>query len=112
MSINSDIGGQVRRLRTARGWSQAQLAAELSTQIGKAFDSSAITRIERGTRRLWADEAVHLASVLDVAVIDIYTPVVGAEEILRKIAHRKAQQARIAREIADLEEELDTLEPA
>ncbi|NKZ71980.1 hypothetical protein GS934_01520 [Rhodococcus hoagii] len=47
-----------------------------------------------------------------MAVIDIYTPVVGAEEILRKIAHRKAQQARIAREIADLEEELDTLEPA
>lgn len=112
MSINVSIGTRIRDLRNAHGMSQARLADALSARLGKAFDSSAMTRTEKGSRRLQADEAVLLAEIFEVPISSIFTEVNPREAILRDLAAKRAEQSRIGREIAYLEEELDALESA
>lgn len=59
---------RLREIRTARKWSQATLATEIGTQQGIKLDATAITRIERGQRRIYLAEARAIAGVLGTSV--------------------------------------------
>lgn len=58
--FHGEDGDTVRTLRLKKGWSQAQLAAELSTS------QPHIARIERGTENLAIETCRKLCSVLDI----------------------------------------------
>lgn len=63
--INILVGQRVRNLRTARGWSQIQMAERLSARLGKSFDPTMVSRLENGTRPILLTEAVALTELLD-----------------------------------------------
>lgn len=69
------FGQQVRAARTARGWSQAQLADALG------LDASGVSRLESGRKRLGLSEAVRIASALGVSLDRLIAPV-SAEDRL------------------------------
>lgn len=57
----------MRAAREARGWSQRQLAQELSSRSYR-IDPSAITRIEKGQRDVRLAEAIRIAIVLELSL--------------------------------------------
>lgn len=63
----------VHRLRAGRGWSLAQLSAEL-TKAGRPILSSGLHRLERGKRRVDVDDLTGLAAALDVSPITLMLP--------------------------------------
>ena len=60
------IGAQLKRLRTARGLSQEQLAARLQT-LGVSIDQQMISKIERNARIVTDYELACLCRVLAVS---------------------------------------------
>lgn len=75
---DANIGRNVRALREAAGWSQADLSTRL-TELGLAgFYPQTILRIEKGQRSLKLLEAIPLAAVLGVDVEDL-TEASGAD---------------------------------
>lgn len=73
-----------RRLQEAReargGMSQRELAARVAN-IGMKINQSAITRIERGERKVSLGEAIALAAALDVAPVNLFLPIDGDEPV-------------------------------
>jgi transcriptional regulator with XRE-family HTH domain len=63
-------GGRVRKLRTAEGLSQEQLAARCQT-AGWDVSRGTLAKIEAGVRRLNDAEVVILAKALRVPVADL-----------------------------------------
>jgi transcriptional regulator with XRE-family HTH domain len=66
---------EVKRLRTAKGWSAERLADEM-TQVGIPWTRDAVTNLETGRRtRLAAHEVLALAYVLDAeSPVDLLVP--------------------------------------
>ncbi len=64
-SAEERVAEAIRRERERRGWSQSHLA-DLASASGVKFDGTAVTRIEKGDRRLRLDEAVALSRALGV----------------------------------------------
>lgn len=64
-------GPQVIRLRTARDWSQEQLAARCQL-AGWDVSRDIIARIEAGIRAVTDRDLAHLARVFDVPLRDLY----------------------------------------
>jgi transcriptional regulator with XRE-family HTH domain len=66
----TDIGSVIRinieDVRTAKGWSQAQLADRI-TAMGNPVHLSWVSKIENGQRRVTAGELVQIAAALDVS---------------------------------------------
>jgi transcriptional regulator with XRE-family HTH domain len=60
------VGANIRRIRDANGFSQADLAAELGRRGGLSWPQQTIARIEAGTRPLKFSEAVAVAETLEV----------------------------------------------
>lgn len=89
------IGRNVRALREAAGWSQAELAA-LLTDLGlSGFYPQTILRIEKGQRALKLHEAVTLAALLDVTAED-----------LAQVSTTEVRAARLVRQLSSLANEL------
>jgi transcriptional regulator with XRE-family HTH domain len=87
-----------RRLQEAReargGMSQRDLAARLA-DIGYRLSQSAITRIERGERKVSLGEAIALAAALDVAPVHMFLPIEGDQPVrLAPALEVKPDQAR------------------
>jgi UDP-N-acetylglucosamine 1-carboxyvinyltransferase len=61
------IGGLIRDARQHRGWTQAQLAAELSTS------QSAVNRIERGGQNLSLEMLARIGEALDSEIVTLGT---------------------------------------
>jgi transcriptional regulator with XRE-family HTH domain len=69
MTPNERVGCNVARLRARAGLSQADLARELATQLGKdRIDPTTITRLEQGKRPTTVDELVALGDILGDSV--------------------------------------------
>ncbi len=62
----SELGSQVRRLREAKGWSQAQLA------VYAGMGPSAVSQIETGKRNPSAGSLSRLATALGTEVADLF----------------------------------------
>lgn len=66
------VGRNVKRLRTARRWSQVDLARELGKN-GLAMHQTTIAKLEAGKRPTTANEVATLAWVFRVGLLDILT---------------------------------------
>jgi transcriptional regulator with XRE-family HTH domain len=72
------IAERVRELRTARGFTAARLAEEL-TNVGIKWDRSVVANLENGRRAIvTVEELLGLAYVLDVAPIHLMVPLDSA----------------------------------
>jgi transcriptional regulator with XRE-family HTH domain len=67
---------RLREAREARGLTQRELAQTVK-KLGGSLNQSAITRIERGDRKVTIDEMVALAAALDVAPVHLFLPIEG-----------------------------------
>ena len=108
--ITMDIGGRIREVRKARGWSQPRLTIEARRFLTpeKRLARETISRLEMGHHLpdLWVLQAI--AAALEV----------GVEELLRAEAtpdgdlssdEARAGQTSWAREVKDLAERLNSL---
>lgn len=64
------VGVQVRRLRTERGWSQAQLGQKLSP-YGFDLTQTTVAKLELGQRPLRLNEVAAIAHLFGVTVPDL-----------------------------------------
>lgn len=89
--------------------SQAQLAEILDRDHGIRLDPTAITRMEKGRRRIALDEAVAIAATLNVRLFDLLSPAMALAaaahpDKLRQDAERLAAElARIDGQLAQAE---------
>lgn len=67
----SETPNNIRMLREARGFSQDELAAIVSEQIGEDIRGATISRLEKGRMALTLDWMVRLAPALEVTVHDL-----------------------------------------
>lgn len=67
------VSENIERLRKLRGLSQAQLALRL-TKIGRPMLDTAVSKMERGSRRIDVDDLVALAIALNVSPVAILMP--------------------------------------
>lgn len=77
--------------------SQRRLVARLD-QLGHPLNQSAITRIERGTRKVSLDEAIALAAALDIAPVHLFLPI--SDEGRVSVAPSTEVPSRVARQWA------------
>jgi transcriptional regulator with XRE-family HTH domain len=80
--------------RKAQGVSQRDLVARLA-HIGHDMNQAAVTRIERGSRKVSVDEAFAIAVALDVAPLSLFLPIAGDEPV--KLAPRREEAPAKAR---------------
>lgn len=101
----------VAEARRRRGLSQADLAAAL-TGAGVKIDSSAVSRIESGTRSIGLGEAVVLARVLggDLNRWVRTNPAAEVEALREALARADTEAARLAEERRELRRRLRALE--
>lgn len=93
--LEAVIGGNIRRLREARGLSQRQLCVELVLH-GLSWHQTTLSKVEAGDKPLRLNEAAAIASYFDVPVESLWE---ATEEVDATI--RSAQdevQASLARE--------------
>jgi transcriptional regulator with XRE-family HTH domain len=67
------FAGEVKRVRTVRGWSQQRLADEMA-RLGVPIDRSAIAKVERSARQVNLDEMVAFAIALGVSPLGLVVP--------------------------------------
>ncbi|HZT82237.1 MAG TPA: helix-turn-helix transcriptional regulator [Gemmataceae bacterium] len=73
-ALVSALAASIRTLRTARGWSQADLTAAVN-ELGLSWGRSHVTELESGRRRyITLDEAIFLAEVFNVRLADLIRP--------------------------------------
>ncbi|MBB5618440.1 helix-turn-helix domain-containing protein [Microcella frigidaquae] len=75
----------VARYRAARGWTQRELAEALSSR-GMPVDSTAVSRIENGTRDVRLSEALLIADALSV---DLDRLLIGMRSPAQELRHRR-----------------------
>lgn len=73
MHCKNNVGPQVRRLRYARGWSQATLAIKLQI-AGLDITRSGVSKIEARMISVKDRTLMYLAEVLKVSVQDLFPP--------------------------------------
>lgn len=94
------IGANVRRYRTARGLSQADLATALSAR-GEQVHQQTIQKIEKGSRPLKFAEALRIAEALDISAAEL--------TFGDKWADFNAQQLKNLSTVENIGEELDDI---
>ncbi len=67
-ALDITAGANIRRLRTALGMSQTELA----NYLGETFRQQTVLKVEQGTRPLKLAEAAAIAEVFHVRVEDLY----------------------------------------
>ncbi|MGW5273595.1 helix-turn-helix domain-containing protein [Streptomyces sp. NPDC004044] len=88
------VSANLPRLRKARGLSTTALAAELKEQ-GQYIPPTGITRIEKGERRVDADDLIALALVLNVSPLTLLLPPQWSDEQVQ-LTSRVSLPARTA----------------
>ena len=74
MPAQNIVGPQVRKLRSAKGWSQEELAAHLQ-KAGWDIARGTLAKVEARVRCVSDRELRTLARVLKVRMEDLYPPV-------------------------------------
>lgn len=80
---NQLVATNVRRLRRARGWTQAEFGLRVEPYLGRSLCQVAVSALERSAagerRRIFsADDLVALAQTFDVPVLCLFVPPPGA----------------------------------
>jgi transcriptional regulator with XRE-family HTH domain len=78
--VINTVGKQVLRFRTARDWSQEQLAARCQ-RAGWDVSRDIIARIEAGIRAVNDHDLAYLAQVFDVPLRDLYPAALRASSV-------------------------------
>ena len=81
MGKQNVVGPQVRKIRSAKGWSQAALAAKCQLR-GWDISRATLSKVEAGLRRVTDAEAFLLAAVLGVQLVDLFP---GEEQVLEAV---------------------------
>jgi len=71
--VSRTFGQQVRAARERRGWTQAQLVAELK-KCGEPMDQATVARLETGKRGVSVDDLLLFALALGVAPLYLLLP--------------------------------------
>jgi transcriptional regulator with XRE-family HTH domain len=98
------FGEQVRLARELREWSQEELSKQLRELTGVTLHQSAIARIEGGKRIVRFNEAVALASVLDLLLNPYMAPPAASAE---EYEQAKADLERIGDALEKIRQEID-----
>ena len=101
------FGAQVRSLRTAAEWTQAELADRLSA-AGFPMHQTTIAKLESGARPTTISEAAALATIFAVTLDDMLGPVREGQLAQRRI-EIGAELSRVEAEIAEHSHMLDML---
>jgi len=118
-STEVDVGAAVRRLRTERGWSQAQLGAKLKP-YGFDLTQTTVAKLELGQRPIRLNEAAALADIFGMSTeqlvsgadavprVDILKAFADPrhQELIRETMQLRAEIDEVAREIEALEAEV------
>jgi transcriptional regulator with XRE-family HTH domain len=72
-TTSQTFGRQVMETRRRKAWSQQRLSAELGS-LGLSIHPTAITKVERGDRRVNIDEALLFAVALGVSPLHLLVP--------------------------------------
>lgn len=120
-SVAESFARRLREEREKVGISQTALAHRLSERLGVTIYSTAVTKMENGSRAIKIEEAVAVAEIFDVSLISLVTerdPVdARLEELRRELGRQQArldeaqneyQQAMVA--MAHIEQEIEHLE--
>jgi transcriptional regulator with XRE-family HTH domain len=89
------VAANLKRLRKARGMSTTRLSAALKDDVGHAIPATGITRIEKGQRRVDADDLVALALALNVSPLTLLMPSTSGDESA-ELTTDKQLRSRIA----------------
>jgi transcriptional regulator with XRE-family HTH domain len=73
--VETTFAMRLRQYREANGWTQMQLANKVSVFAGRPVDQATIARIEKGTRHISLDDAIHLANALSMRIEDLLVAV-------------------------------------
>jgi transcriptional regulator with XRE-family HTH domain len=74
MRYRNVIGSQVRRMRSARCWTQQQVAIKLQC-LGWDVSREAVAEIERRNYGLHDLQLLYLADIFGVAISELYPPI-------------------------------------
>jgi transcriptional regulator with XRE-family HTH domain len=100
--FNKRVGANLQLIRKAAGWSQADLADQLSRR-GLPFHQPTILKIEKGTRPLRFEEAFEIANALGVNVASLCQPA-DSEPMAEAAAKLQRISLTIARTERGIEE--------
>lgn len=75
--LSQTVSRRVKEIRESRKWTQERLAEEVST-LGVPLHGTAVTRIEKGGRKVTLEEVAALAKALGVPPVQLTFPL-GAE---------------------------------
>lgn len=67
-SLGAIFGGNMKRLREMKGWSQSELARQMNEHGWPKYSQVAVSRTEDGSRIVRLDEALAIANLLDTTV--------------------------------------------
>jgi transcriptional regulator with XRE-family HTH domain len=100
--FNKQVGASLQRHRKAAGWSQADIANQLTLR-GLSFQQPTVLKVERGSRPLKFEEAVAIADILgiDLAVL---AQQIDDEEVGEAVAQIQRTNLTIARTMKGIEE--------
>ena len=105
-NVNKRLGGNIQRLRKAKGMSQADLARELTAR-GFPFQHQGILKLEGGTRPLRFAEGLAIAEIFDVNPAMLSDPPTEVAALAAQLYHVLSEMARITSLIAEQEENLE-----
>ncbi|MFE3202288.1 helix-turn-helix transcriptional regulator [Embleya sp. NPDC059237] len=74
MKIEQVIGRNARRLREARGLSQADLGRDVASHLGHPWSRQAVSAAEKGRRAFTASDLLALSRVLDSTIPELLLP--------------------------------------
>jgi transcriptional regulator with XRE-family HTH domain len=80
MTISQIFARRIREEREQRGWSQAELSRRV-TALGHPLDKDAMSKIERGERKVSLDDAVALAAALGVPLPALLFEPLSGEDV-------------------------------
>ena len=71
--LDAVVGGNVRRLREARGWRQIDVASRMAGLGHEQWRDATVAMLEGGNRNVRLDELADLCRILGVTVTDLLT---------------------------------------
>ena len=81
MRPSETFAARLQEVRTAKGWTQQELADRLG-ELGRKIDRAALARIEHGDRQVSIDDMMEICAALGPSPIHMIIPIAGTDEPL------------------------------
>lgn len=86
--VGNNVRANLRRLREGRGWTYQELSKRLG-EVGRPIPTLGLSRVEKGTRRVDADDLVALAAILNVSPLALLLPPTATEDTTCEVLNGK-----------------------